>query len=403
MRSLRKASAMSSPSRYERRGVSADKSEVHAAIAGLDKGLYPRAFCKVLPDLVGGDTAFVNLMHADTAGTKVVLAYLYWRETGDLSVWRGVVQDALVMNLDDLAAVGCTNDFVLSSTIGRNKHLIPGEVLKVLIEAQAAFAERLAPYGIRLHFSGGETADVGDVVRTLDVGFTAFARWPKERLVVNAIRPGDVIVGWASFGQCVYEEQYNSGIGSNGLTSARHDLLSKYYFGAYPESFDPAMPEDLVYTGPYRLTDAVGAEGAEHSIGKLLLSPTRTYLPPLKELLDALPLEQVHGIIHCTGGGQKKVAKFIEGVRVIKDNLFVPPPVFRLIKEHSGTSVEEMYEVFNMGHRLELYLSEQAVDKALAVAERFGIEAKVIGRVEEAKKAEVCIVPPPFSPADKRD
>ncbi len=385
---------MSSPSRYERRGVSADKSEVHAAIAGMDRGLFPRAFCKVLPDLVGGDAEFVNLMHADTAGTKVVLAYLYWRETGDVSVWEGVVQDALVMNLDDLAAVGCTNDFVLSSTIGRNKHLISGEVLKVLIEAQAAFAERLAPYGIRLHFSGGETADVGDVVRTVDVGFTAFARWPAERLVINAIRPGDLIVGWASFGKCAYEDAYNSGIGSNGLTSARHDLLSKYYFDAYPESFDPAMPGDLVYTGPYRLTDKLEVDGEEMSVGELLLSPTRTYLPPLKLLLEELPPEQLHGLIHCTGGGQRKVGKFIEGVRVIKDDLFPPPPIFRLIQQHSGASGEEMYEVFNMGHRLELYLAEEAVDRAVAVAASFGIAARVIGRVEAADKAEVRILPP---------
>ncbi len=371
-------------SRYEKRGVSADKAEVHAAIAGMDKGLFPGAFCKVLPDLVGGKDNYVNLMHADTAGTKVVLAYLYWRETGDLSVWEGIVQDALVMNLDDLGAVGCTTDFLISSTIGRNKRLIPGEVLKALIEAQASFAERLEKYGIRLHLSGGETADVGDLVRTADVGFTAFARLPKKQLIVNDIRPGDVIVGWASFGQCAYENEYNSGIGSNGLTSARHDLLSKYYARAYPETYDPQMPEDLLYTGPYRLTDEVEAAGKRIQIGKLLLSPTRTYLPPLKLLFDELPKEHIHGIIHCTGGGQTKVLKFTdEKVRIVKNNYFPAPPVFRLIQQHSNTSSEEMYRVFNMGHRMELYLDEKAAGQAMAIAESLGIEARIIGHVEQ--------------------
>lgn len=382
---------MPKSSRYEQRGVSADKSEVHAAIQQMDKGLFPLAFCKVLPDLVGGDAGFVNLMHADTAGTKVILAYLYWRETGDLSVWEGIVQDALVMNLDDLAAVGCTNDFVISSTIGRNKHLIPGEVLQVLIEAQLSFAAKMEKYGIRLHLSGGETADVGDVVRTADVGFTAFARLARSELIVNDIRPGDVVVGWASFGQCAYEEEYNSGIGSNGLTSARHDMLNKYYAEHYPESYDPATPFDLVYTGPYRLTDEVEIEGADKMpVGKLLLSPTRTYLPVLRALLPELPPEAIHGIIHCTGGGQTKVSKFLKpGVKVVKDQLFPVPPLFSLIQKHSGTSTEEMYQVFNMGHRMELYAAPEFADQIIAAAKAFDIDARVVGHVEEGEGVEL--------------
>ncbi len=382
---------MPKSSRYEQRGVSADKSEVHAAIQQMDKGLFPLAFCKVLPDLVGGDAGFVNLMHADTAGTKVILAYLYWRETGDLSVWEGIVQDALVMNLDDLAAVGCTNDFVISSTIGRNKHLIPGEVLQVLIEAQLSFAAKMEKYGIRLHLSGGETADVGDVVRTADVGFTAFARLARSELIVNDIRPGDVVVGWASFGQCAYEEEYNSGIGSNGLTSARHDMLNKYYAEHYPESYDPATPFDLVYTGPYRLTDEVEIEGADKMpVGKLLLSPTRTYLPVLRALLPELPPEAIHGIIHCTGGGQTKVSKFLKpGVKVVKDQLFPVPPLFSLIQKHSGTSTEEMYQVFNMGHRMELYAAPEFADRIIAAAKAFDIDARVVGHVEEGEGVEL--------------
>ncbi len=382
---------MPKSSRYEQRGVSADKSEVHAAIQQMDKGLFPLAFCKVLPDLVGGDAGFVNLMHADTAGTKVILAYLYWRETGDLSVWEGIVQDALVMNLDDLAAVGCTNDFVISSTIGRNKHLIPGEVLQVLIEAQLSFAAKMEKYGIRLYLSGGETADVGDVVRTADVGFTAFARLARSELIVNDIRPGDVVVGWASFGQCAYEEEYNSGIGSNGLTSARHDMLNKYYAEHYPESYDPATPFDLVYTGPYRLTDEVEIEGADKMpVGKLLLSPTRTYLPVLRALLPELPPEAIHGIIHCTGGGQTKVSKFLKpGVKVVKDQLFPVPPLFSLIQKHSGTSTEEMYQVFNMGHRMELYAAPEFADQIIAAAKAFDIDARVVGHVEEGEGVEL--------------
>lgn len=380
-------------SRYEQRGVSADKSEVHAAIAGMDKGLFPTAFCKVLPDWSAADERFVNLMHADTAGTKVILAYLYWKETGELSVWNGIVQDALVMNLDDLAAVGCADNFVLSSTIGRNKRLIPADVLKTLIEAQSAFAERLEQFDIHLHLSGGETADVGDVVRTVDVGFTAFARLPKDKLIVNNIRPGDAVVGWASFGQCNYEDEYNSGIGSNGLTSARHDLLSSYYAERYPESYDPGLPKQLTYSGPYRLTDQVEFDGLKTTIGKLLLSPTRTYLPILKELFQQLPPEQIHGIIHCTGGGQTKVAKFIQRVKIVKDKLFTPPPVFQLIQRHSGTSIREMYEVFNMGHRMELYLPPQAVELAIDIAKSYGVEAQLIGHVEPAERAEVEIKP----------
>jgi phosphoribosylformylglycinamidine cyclo-ligase len=378
-------------SKYEQRGVSATKSEVHAAIQGLDKGLYPRAFCKVLPDVVANDPAFCNIMHADTAGTKTSLAYLYWRETGDLSVWEGVTQDALVMNLDDMACVGCVDNILVSSTIGRNKQLIPGEVLKTIIRYGQSFVQQMAEQGIHLHLTGGETADVGDIVRTIDIGFTTFARLPRKELIVNDIQPGDCIVGLASFGQSTYESDYNGGMGSNGLTSARHDVLHHDYAARFPESFDPNVPESVVYTGSRRLTDTVTVDDREIPVGKLLLSPTRTYLPVVKVLLAELR-EQLHGMIHCTGGGQTKVVKFIDQVRVVKDRLFPVPPLFELIQAESGTDWREMYQVFNMGHRLEIYLPEDQANEAIDIANQFGIAARIIGRVEAADRPAVRVV-----------
>ncbi|GIV31231.1 MAG: phosphoribosylformylglycinamidine cyclo-ligase [Saprospiraceae bacterium] len=385
---------MSEHSRYLRRGVSASKDEVHSAIAHLDKGLYPTAFCKILPDIVGGSPEHCNIMHADTAGTKTSLAYIYWRETGDLSVWEGIVQDALVMNLDDMACVGCIQDIVISSTIGRNKHLIPGEVLNTLIGAQSHFVEKMADLGIRLHLAGGETADVGDIVRTVDVGFTTFARMPRARLIVNDIQPGDAIVGLASFGKAAWESEYNGGMGSNGLTSARHDVFAHLYAERYPESFDPALPDDVVYTGSRLLTDTLEVEGQQLTIGKLVLSPTRTYLPLLKAVFDNIDQSQLHGIIHCTGGGQTKVLKFIRNCSVVKDRPFPVPPLFQLIKEESGTSWREMYQVFNMGHRLEIYLPPALAPQVIEMAESLRIAAQVVGRVEEAKGEELLIHTP---------
>lgn len=379
--------------KYEQRGVSASKSEVHAAIRSLDKGLYPNAFCKVLPDVAGGDPAYCNLLHADTAGTKSALAYLYWRETGDLSVWWGIVQDAIVMNLDDMLCVGCTDNVVLSNTIGRNRHHIPGEVLSALIQGAADFAEALRPWGIHLHLAGGETADVGDLVRTVDVGFTAFARMPRHKVVVNRIQPGDVVVGLASFGQAAYERQYNSGIGSNGLTAARHDVLCKEYAERYPESYDPAMPIELAYSGRHRLTDTIEVEGHSLTVGQLLLSPTRTYTPVLRAFLERCH-EHVHGLIHCTGGGQAKVLKFLHQTHVIKDNLFDPPAVFRLIQASGQTDWAEMYRVFNMGHRMEVYTSPTGAQLLLSIAADFGIAAQVVGRVEPHEGACVTVHSP---------
>jgi phosphoribosylformylglycinamidine cyclo-ligase len=381
---------MSDSKNYDRRGVSATKSEVHAAIEGLDKGLFSKAFCKILPDIVAGDADFCNIMHADTAGTKTSLAYLYWRETGDLSVWEGIAQDALVMNLDDMACVGCVEDIVVSSTIGRNKNLIPGEVIRTIIQYANRFAEDMRTHGIGLHLSGGETADVGDIVRTIDVGYTTFARLPRKQLVVNNIQAGDVIVGWSSSGQASYETAYNGGMGSNGLTSARHDVLEHRYAGQYPESFDPHTPRDVVYIGSRTLTETLDIEGQAVPVGKLLLSPTRTYLPPIKKLLDT-HREHIHGMIHCSGGGQTKVLHFLENKRVIKDNLLPLPPLFQLIQAESRTSWKEMYQVFNMGHRMEVYLPGEHVAAAIEAARAFGIEAQVVGRVEEAEINEVLI------------
>lgn len=376
---------------YEQRGVSADKGEVHAAIEHLDKGLYPTAFCKILPDVVGGRDSHCNIMHADTAGTKTSLAYLYWKETGDTSVWKGIAQDAIVMNVDDMGCVGCTGPILLSSTIGRNKNAIPGEVLKAIIEGTSEFTEMLAEFGIDVHLTGGETADVGDIVRTIDVGYTTFASMKKQDLVINDIREGQHIVGLSSYGQSKYESAYNGGIGSNGLTSARHDLLHKDYAKEYPESFDPSLKEGVRYTGSYHLTDKVDVNGEEMEIGKLLLSPTRTYLPVIKEILNQTQ-NYIEGIIHCTGGAQTKVLKYMREAKIVKDNLFDIPPLFKLIQSETDAGWKEMYKVFNMGHRLEIYVDEE--DKAreiIEISNSYGVEAQIIGRVEESDKREVEI------------
>lgn len=375
---------------YDLRGVSATKDEVHAAIKNLDKGLHPMAFCKVLPDIVAGDPDYCNIMHADTAGTKTSLAYLYWKETEDLSVWRGIVQDAIVMNLDDMACVGCVDQIVLSSTIGRNKHLIPGEVISELINGAADFLKKLASFGCQVTSAGGETADVGDIVRTLDVGFTAFARMHRKNLIVNDIKAGNVIVGLASYGQATYEEEYNGGMGSNGLTSARHDVLNYDYADSYPESFDPNTPMEVVYVGLQKLLDKVKIGKVHTDIGKLLLSPTRTYIPVLNEYFKN-HRNKVSGIIHCTGGGQTKVKKFIKDKKVIKDNLLPVPKLFEIIKEESNAGWKEMFQVFNMGHRLEVYLDEKDAQDLIDVAKSFNIEAQIIGRVEEAEGEHVEI------------
>ncbi len=379
--------------KYNQRGVSATKSEVHEAIKGMDKGLYENAFCKILPDVVGGDDLYCNLMHADTAGTKTSLAYLYWKETGDLDVWKGIAQDALVMNLDDMACVGCVDDIVISSTIGRNKHLITGEVIATIINAATKFRDDMSKFGIGIHLSGGETADVGDIVRTLDVGYTTFARMKRSEVIKNEIKEGDVIVGLASYGQSTYEQRYNGGMGSNGLTSARHDVFAKAYLEKYPESCDPNTPRAVLYTGSKKLTDTIEVDGEQLTIGQLVLSPTRTYLPVIKALLEALPKE-INGMVHCTGGGQVKVKNFIQNKRIIKDTLLPIPPLFQLIQEESGTAWREMYQVFNMGHRLELYLPEAFAKKVIAISKSFHIDAQIIGRVESWKGASVVIESP---------
>ena len=381
---------MSDPKRYELRGVSASKSEVHQAIKGLDKGLYPTAFCKILPDVAGGEADYVNLMHADTAGTKTSLAYMYWKETGDVSVWGGIAQDAIVMNLDDMACVGITEGILLSSTIGRNKNLISGEVIKEIIQSTASFCDMLTDHGIDIHLAGGETADVGDIVRTIDVGFTAFARAKKSDLIINKIEAGQVIVGLASYGQSNYESEYNGGMGSNGLTSARHDVFAHKYADKFPDSFDPNTPREVIFTGTRDLTETIDIEGQAIPLGKLVLSPTRTYLPVLKKLLDAYR-SQIKGIIHNTGGAHTKVKKFAPGARIIKDNLLPIPPLFELIQKESGTTMEEMFQVFNMGTRLELYLDESIAQEVISIVQSFGIAAQIIGRVEASDKAEVVI------------
>lgn len=377
-------------SNYSKRGVSAGKEDVHFAIRKLDKGLFPRAFCKVLPDYMGGDEAYCNLMHADGAGTKSALAYLYWKETGDLSVWRDLVQDALVMNLDDLLCVGAVDNFMVSNTIGRNKFLIPREVLAELLEGMEAFFATLREYGIQIHNTGGETADVGDVVKTLIVDSTLFCRMRRDAVISNErIQAGSVVVGLASYGQANYETTYNSGIGSNGLTNARHQVLSQYYKEHFPETFDENIPSDLVYSGKYRLTDTF--EDAPLNVGKLLLSPTRTYLPVIKAIFEACR-QNIHGMIHCTGGAQTKVMKFVEGLHIIKDNLLPVPPVFRLIESAAPITRKEMYETLNMGHRLEIYTDEKTADEIIAISNSFGIAAQVIGRCENAEKNQVSII-----------
>lgn len=374
--------------RYDLRGVSASKHEVHQAIKSLDKGLYPNAFCKILPDIVNGDPAFANLMHADTAGTKTVLAYLYWKETGDLSVWTDIVQDALVMNLDDMACVGVTDQIILSSTIGRNKNLIPGEVLETLIKGSISFIEKMHKWGIQLVLAGGETADVGDVVRTVDVGFTTFARIHRNKLIVNNIKPGDVIIGIASYGQSSYEDKYNSGIGSNGLTMARHELLAPHY-NHYSESFDPLIPQNLRYNGRWKLTDQIQFDKQEYTIKQLLLSPTRTYLPLLHVLLPEFR-SAIHGVIHNSGGGLTKVLKFIQDVRIVKNNLLPVPPVFQLIQQN-GVSMREMLKVFNMGQRLEIYVEPVMADQLIKSINKFDLSAQIIGYVESARHPEVSV------------
>ena len=371
---------MTNPSRYEQRGVSATKDEVHAAIKDMDKGLYPNAFCKILPDFAAGDPDWCNLMHADTAGTKTSLAYLYWRETGDLSVWEGIAQDALVMNLDDMACVGCYDNIILSSTIGRNKNRIPAEVISTIIRFAESFRDRMASLGVQLHLAGGETADVGDIVRTLDVGYTAFARMPRAAVLENQLQEGDVVVALASYGQASYETSYNGGMGSNGLTGARHDVLGKQYARLYPESFNPDLPDEVVYTGRRSLSEPVTIDGHTLPLGKLLLSPTRTYLPVIKRIFEELR-PQLHGMIHCTGGGQTKVSKFCGGLTVVKDQWLPLPPLFELIQAESQTDWREMYQVFNMGQRLEVYLPPAYAQTVIDIATAFGIEAAVVGRV----------------------
>lgn len=369
-----------SSQRYDMRGVSASKEDVHNAIKKIDKGLYPLAFCKIIPDLLAGDPDYCNIMHADGAGTKSSLAYVYWKETGDLSVWKGVAQDAVVMNIDDLLCVGATSNILLSSTIGRNKNLIPGEVISAVINGTQEFIDEMNAAGVNIVSTGGETADVGDLVRTIIVDSTVTCRMRRDQVVDNAnIKAGDVIVGLASYGQATYERQYNGGMGSNGLTSARHDVFAKYLATKYPESYDRAIPEELVYSGSKLLTDVV--DGLPVNMGQLVLSPTRTYAPVLKVVLDQMR-SKVHGMVHCTGGAQTKVMHFVENKHVIKDHLFPIPPLFKLIKDESGTDWKEMYKVFNMGHRMEIYVDQADAQDIIAIAKSFGIDAQVIGHVE---------------------
>jgi phosphoribosylformylglycinamidine cyclo-ligase len=375
--------------RYAMRGVSSGKEDVHNAIKLIDKGLYPKAFCKIIPDLLGGDAEWCNIMHADGAGTKSSLAYIYWRETGDLSVWKGIAQDAIVMNLDDLLCVGATNNILLSSTIGRNKYLVPGEVIAAIINGTEEILEMLRSYGIGIYSTGGETADVGDLVRTVIVDSTVTVRMKRSEVISNDhIQTGDVIVGLASFGQATYEDRYNGGMGSNGLTSARHDVFHKLLAEKYPESYDPQMPANLIYSGSRSLTERF--EDLPVDIGQLVLSPTRTYAPVIREVLAQLR-PYVHGIVHCSGGAQTKVLHFIDQLHIIKDNLFECPPLFRLIQQESGTDWREMYRVFNMGHRMELYLPEQFAETVIQISHSLGVQAQIIGRVETADKAQVTI------------
>lgn len=379
-----------SSDRYQQRGVSASKEDVHEAIRHLDKGLYPKAFCKIVPDLLAGDPEYCTVMHADGAGTKSSLAYLYWKETGDLSVWKGIAQDALIMNIDDLLCVGATGPVLVSSTIGRNKNLIPGEVIAAIIKGNEEVLQMLRQHGMEIYSTGGETADVGDLVRTIIVDSTVTARMKRSEVIDNArIQEGDVIVGLASYGQASYEDSYNGGMGSNGLTSARHDVLHHTYAEKYPESFDPDVPQHLVYSGSYHLTDEVFH--APVNVGKLILSPTRTYAPVLMEVFRQMR-QHIHGLVHCSGGAQTKVLHFIDNLHVVKDNLFETPPLFKLIQESSGTDWKEMYKVFNMGHRMEIYLPATHVNQLISISKSFNIEAQIVGRVERSTTKQVTIL-----------
>ncbi|MGB5555464.1 MAG: AIR synthase related protein [Flavobacteriaceae bacterium] len=376
--------------RYSQRGVSASKEDVHNAIKNIDKGLFPKAFCKIVPDYLTQDKDYCLVMHADGAGTKSSLAYMYWKETGDVSVWKGIAQDALIMNIDDLICVGATDNIMLSSTIGRNKNLIPGEVISAIINGTEELIEALASHGITIHSTGGETADVGDLVRTIIVDSTVTARLKRSKVVDNAnIKAGDVIVGFASFGQASYENEYNGGMGSNGLTSARHDVFSKYLAKKYPESYDAAVPDHLVYSGSVKLTDKV--EGTPLDAGKLVLSPTRTYAPIVKRVLEKFSPEEIHGMVHCSGGAQTKILHFIDALHIIKDNLFPIPPLFRFIQQQSNNDWKEMYQVFNCGHRLEMYVDSSIVSDLISISQEFGVDAQIIGRVEESDVKKLTI------------
>lgn len=376
--------------RYSQRGVSAQKEDVHLAIKNIDKGLYPKAFCKIIPDVITSSDDHALVMHADGAGTKSSLAYVYWKETGDLSVWRGIAQDALIMNIDDLLCVGVTENILLSSTIGRNKNHIPGEVIQALIEGTEALLEDLRQWGVTIHSTGGETADVGDLVRTIIVDSTVTARIAKKEIIDNAnIQAGDVIIGLSSSGQATYEKEYNGGMGSNGLTSARHDVFSKALAKKYPESFDPEVPSDLIYSGSRSLTELL--EGVSLDIGKLVLSPTRTYAPIIQQIFKEIGRAQIHGMVHCSGGAQTKILHFIDQLHIIKDNLFEVPPLFDLIQKESGTAPREMYQVFNMGHRMELYVNPAVAEQIINISHAFNVEAQVVGRVEAASEKKLTL------------
>lgn len=381
---------MTKPSRYNQRGVSSSKEDVHEAIKSIDRGLFPLAFCKVVPDLLGGNPEYCNIMHADGAGTKSSLAYVYWKETGDMTVWKGIAQDSVVMNLDDLICVGACDNILLSSTIGRNKNLIPGEVISAIINGTEEVLKELRDIGIGIYLTGGETADVGDLVRTIIVDSTVIARMKRSEVISNSnIRAGDVIVGFASFGQTTYEREYNGGMGSNGLTSARHDVFGPYIAARYPESFDSSLPYDLFYSGRLKLTDPVA--GLNTDTGKLVLSPTRTYAPVVKKILETMR-QEIHGIVHCSGGGQTKILHFIDNIHVIKDNLFPLPPLFRIIHEQSGTSMREMYQVFNMGHRLEIYTDKTNASALIDIAKGFNLDARIIGHCEASHNKRLTLL-----------
>ena len=378
--------------RYNLRGVSASKEDVHLAISNIDKGIFPQAFCKIIPDILGKDPEYCNIMHADGAGTKSSLAYAYWKETGDISVWRGIAQDAIIMNTDDLLCVGAVDNILLSSTIGRNKNLIPGEVISAIINGTEEVLAELRSHGMEIYSTGGETADVGDLVRTIIVDSTVTCRMPREQVISNhKIKAGNVIVGLASFGQATYESEYNGGMGSNGLTSARHDVFNKTIAAKYPETYDPAVPYDLVFSGGLNLTDEIEIENyGKITAGKLVLSPTRTYAPIIKKILDQFP-SQIDGMVHCSGGGQTKVLHFVNNVHIIKNNLFPIPPLFKLIQEQSGTAFQEMYQVFNMGHRMEIYVDESIAQSIIDIAKSFNVAAQIIGRVEAADAKQLTI------------